>query len=110
MSRHASHRHPGASRPGTYPALACMTEGPAPGSGAQRSKQRIGGYTRRTMLMEVTCRCGWTTRGPKSEVITNIQAHGKSEHGLEVTPDEIRAVWRVVRDDEAPARRRDGRQ
>jgi predicted small metal-binding protein len=54
------------------------------------------------MLMEVTCRCGWTTRGSNSEVIANIQAHGKSEHGLEVTPDEIRAVWRVVKDDGAP--------
>jgi predicted small metal-binding protein len=56
------------------------------------------------MLMEVTCRCGWTTRGSKSEVIASIQAHGKSEHGLDVTPDEVRAVWRVVKDGGAPAR------
>jgi hypothetical protein len=48
------------------------------------------------MLMEVTCRCGWVTRGSKAEVIAAIQAHGRAEHQLEVTPEEVRAVWRVV--------------
>lgn len=56
-------------------------------------------------LMEVTCRCGYTTRGSKPEVIANIQAHGKNEHGLELTPGEIRAVWRVVKDDRTPSQR-----
>lgn len=56
-------------------------------------------------LMEVTCRCGYTTRGSKPEVIANIQAHGKDEHGLNLTPDEIRAVWRVVREDGTPPQR-----
>jgi Protein of unknown function (DUF1059) len=60
--------------------------------------------------MEVTCRCGWTTRGSKSEVIASIQAHGKAEHGLDVTPDEVRAVWRVLKDDGGPGRRSGGRQ
>ena len=55
------------------------------------------------MLMEVTCRCGWITRGTKSEVIANIQAHGTAEHQLDVTAAEIRAVWRVV--DERAGRR-----
>ena len=67
-------------------------------------------YTRHAMLMEVTCRCGWTTRGSKSEVIANIQAHGRSEHGLEVTPEEIRAVWRLVGDDQYPTQHKSGRQ
>jgi hypothetical protein len=48
------------------------------------------------VLMEVTCRCGWVTRGSKAEVIAAIQAHGRAEHQLEVTPAEVRAVWRVV--------------
>jgi hypothetical protein len=48
------------------------------------------------MLMEVTCRCGWITRGSKAEVIRNIQAHGKSEHQLDVTPAQVRAIWRIV--------------
>lgn len=53
------------------------------------------------MLMEVTCRCGWSTRGSKSQVIANIQEHAKSEHDIELTPTDVRAVWRVV--DDGPA-------
>jgi len=50
------------------------------------------------MLMEVTCRCGWSTRGSKSQVIANIQEHARLEHELQITPKEVRAVWRVVED------------
>jgi hypothetical protein len=50
------------------------------------------------MLMEVTCRCGWSTRGSKSEIIRTIRAHAKAEHNLDVSPREIRAIWRVVED------------
>jgi predicted small metal-binding protein len=50
------------------------------------------------MLMEVTCRCGWSTRGSKSEVITNIQAHARTDHNVELTPKDVRAIWRVVED------------
>jgi predicted small metal-binding protein len=57
--------------------------------------------------MEVTCRCGWITRGTKAEVIANIQEHGRSAHQLEVTPEEVRAVWRVV--DEGAGKRDGGR-
>jgi predicted small metal-binding protein len=52
------------------------------------------------MLMEVTCRCGWTTRGSQAAVIASIQAHAKADHNLKLTPDDVRAVWRVV--DEGP--------
>ncbi len=48
------------------------------------------------MLMEVTCRCGWTTRGSKSAVIAAVQAHGRSEHQQEITTAEVRAIWRIV--------------
>ena len=48
------------------------------------------------MLMEVTCRCGWVTRGSKSEVVENVREHGRSAHRLQVTPDEVRAIWRAV--------------
>src|SRR5439155_806454 len=45
--------------------------------------------------MEVTCRCGWTTRGSKSEVIANIQAHGRSEHQQEITQVVVHSTsWR----------------
>jgi hypothetical protein len=50
-------------------------------------------------LLEVTCRCGYTARGSENEVIRLIQAHGRSDHAMDLTPAEIRAVWRVVEDD-----------
>jgi predicted small metal-binding protein len=53
------------------------------------------------MLMEVTCRCGWTTRGTEDEVITTLQHHARTEHDRELSPGEIRAIWRVVEDDPA---------
>ena len=48
------------------------------------------------MLMEVTCRCGWSTRGSESAVIAGIQAHAKAEHDLKLSAADVRAVWRVV--------------
>jgi predicted small metal-binding protein len=48
------------------------------------------------MLVEVTCRCGWTCRGTEDEVIAQVQDHGRTAHGIETTPDEVRAIWRVV--------------
>ncbi|TME68823.1 MAG: DUF1059 domain-containing protein [Chloroflexi bacterium] len=53
------------------------------------------------MLMEVTCRCGWTTRGSRAVVISKIQEHGRSAHQQEITPAQVRAIWRVVEDDGA---------
>lgn len=53
------------------------------------------------MLMEVTCRCGWSARGSKAEVVKMVQAHAKSAHNLEVTAREVAATWRVV--ETAPA-------
>jgi predicted small metal-binding protein len=61
------------------------------------------------MLMEVTCRCGWSTRGSKSEVIANIQAHARTDHNVELTPKDVRARWRVVEDDSAGNVRPGGR-
>ena len=46
--------------------------------------------------MEVTCRCGWTTRGSKAEIIATVQEHGRSAHQQEITPAEVRAIWRMA--------------
>jgi hypothetical protein len=59
------------------------------------------------MMMEVTCRCGWTVRGSKTEVISGIQAHARTEHSRELSPAEVRAIWRTV-DDGPPALRKSG--
>jgi len=60
------------------------------------------------MLMEVTCRCGWVIRGSRSEVIRGVQAHARSAHGLELTPGEVRAVWKVAAEAPAVGRRNGG--
>ena len=52
----------------------------------------------RAMLMEVTCRCGWSTRGSDTDVIASIQSHAKAEHDIELSAEDVRAVWRVVAD------------
>jgi predicted small metal-binding protein len=54
------------------------------------------------MLMEVTCRCGWTIRGSETEVITGLQEHARTEHGRELSDAEVRAVWRVADDPATP--------
>jgi hypothetical protein len=48
------------------------------------------------MLVEVTCRCGWRCRGTEDEVIEQVRSHSRSAHGVETTPDEVRAIWRPV--------------
>jgi predicted small metal-binding protein len=48
------------------------------------------------MLVEVTCRCGWRCRGTEDEVIRQVQEHGRSAHQVETSPDEVRAIWRIV--------------
>ncbi|TMG62309.1 MAG: DUF1059 domain-containing protein [Chloroflexi bacterium] len=55
------------------------------------------------MLMEVTCRCGYVMRGSKSELIEKVREHGRSAHQLEVTPAQVRALWRMVDDPPANA-------
>jgi hypothetical protein len=34
-----------------------------------------------TMLLEVTCFCGFQARGTEDEVVEQIQAHGLADHG-----------------------------
>lgn len=51
------------------------------------------------MLMEVTCRCGWSTRGSEADVIATITEHAKAEHDLDMTPADVRKIWRSVDDD-----------
>lgn len=48
------------------------------------------------MQMEVTCRCGWTTRGTKAQVIASVQQHGLSAHQTALKAAEVRAIWREV--------------
>ena len=47
-------------------------------------------------MVEVTCRCGWMTRGTRAEVIASVQAHGRTAHQQDITPAQVRAIWRTV--------------
>lgn len=48
------------------------------------------------MLMEATCECGWQVRGTEEEVVAQVQEHGKTQHGLTVTREEVLAITREV--------------
>jgi predicted small metal-binding protein len=42
-------------------------------------------------MWQVTCVCGWRTRGTRDEVIAAVRAHALAAHGLTPTDDEIMA-------------------
>jgi predicted small metal-binding protein len=44
------------------------------------------------MLKEVTCMCGWQTRGTEDEVVEAIQRHGEEVHGARPSREEILAL------------------
>ena len=44
------------------------------------------------MLKEVTCMCGWQTRGTEDEVVIAIQDHGEAVHGRRPPREEILAL------------------
>jgi predicted small metal-binding protein len=39
-------------------------------------------------MKEITCMCGWKTRGTQEEVITAIQDHAWTDHHVRVTREE----------------------
>jgi predicted small metal-binding protein len=45
-----------------------------------------------TVLKEVTCMCGWQTRGTDDEIVRAIQEHGEQAHGQRPTREEILAL------------------
>jgi len=44
-----------------------------------------------TRQWQVTCVCGWRTLGTRDEIVSNVIAHGKEAHGLDVTEDQAMA-------------------
>lgn len=43
------------------------------------------------MLKQVTCDCGWRTRGTEEEVITQVQQHARDAHQSELTREQVLA-------------------
>jgi predicted small metal-binding protein len=42
-------------------------------------------------LWQVTCACGWRTKGTKQDVVAAVREHGRSAHGVDLTDDQILA-------------------
>ena len=47
-----------------------------------------------TKQWQVTCVCGWRTRGAKEEVVTAVITHGRVTHDQDLTEEE--ALTQVV--------------
>lgn len=43
-------------------------------------------------MKEVTCMCGWQTRGTADEIVAAIQDHGEKVHGGKPTREEVLAL------------------
>ena len=44
------------------------------------------------MQWQVTCECGYRASGAQDAVIAEIQEHGRSAHGRELTNEEVIAI------------------
>jgi hypothetical protein len=42
-------------------------------------------------LWNVTCQCGWRTQGPREAVVAAVQEHGRTQHSVELTPEQVMA-------------------
>jgi predicted small metal-binding protein len=38
---------------------------------------------------QVTCVCGWRTHGSKDAVVSDVQEHGRTAHGQELTDEQV---------------------
>ncbi|HEY7467567.1 MAG TPA: DUF1059 domain-containing protein [Dehalococcoidia bacterium] len=40
-------------------------------------------------LWNVTCQCGWRTQGTRENVVAAVQEHGRTQHSVELTPEQV---------------------
>ncbi|MGH2704118.1 MAG: DUF1059 domain-containing protein [Actinomycetota bacterium] len=43
------------------------------------------------MHWQVTCVCGWRTKGTKDEVVRAVQDHGRTAHGFDLNEQQVMA-------------------
>jgi predicted small metal-binding protein len=43
----------------------------------------------REPFWNVTCQCGWRTQGTKDSVVAAVQEHGRTQHGVDLTPEQV---------------------
>jgi predicted small metal-binding protein len=44
------------------------------------------------MRRRVSCDCGWSFEGEDAELIAAVQEHGRTTHGMVVTPEQALAM------------------
>jgi hypothetical protein len=49
-----------------------------------------------TVQFEITCDCGWSTRGLEDEVVEATISHGLTVHQIELTHEQARSAARPV--------------
>lgn len=40
---------------------------------------------------QVTCQCGWRTRGTKEVVVQTVQEHGREAHNMDLSEEQVMA-------------------
>jgi len=53
-------------------------------------------------LWQVTCQCGWRTRGTKDVIVPAVQEHGRSVHNLQVSEADVMALAVPAQADAGP--------
>ena len=53
------------------------------------------------MAWQVTCQCGWRTRGEKDDVVAAVKAHGLTAHEQQLTTEDVLAIAQEI---DQPAR------
>jgi predicted small metal-binding protein len=48
------------------------------------------------MEFEITCDCGWSSRGSEEEVVDATIAHGQAVHQIELSREQARSAARPV--------------
>lgn len=48
------------------------------------------------MTYRAECECGWSTTGNEADIVREGQAHGRTVHGFEPTPQQILAMSRPI--------------
>ena len=45
---------------------------------------------------QVTCVCGWETKGDQAAVVEATQAHGRDVHNMDTTVDQVMAMASLI--------------
>jgi predicted small metal-binding protein len=48
------------------------------------------------IVKSVTCECGWEARGDDDDIIRAVQEHGRTEHRMDVSPEQALAMAKPI--------------